>query len=132
MPGRVLLPQPLQGWSEHSEVPAGLSLLLLVDKGALLCSGRNFKLPGEGSPADPVTQGLACSVPPGLRVKAPAARHVARGHSPPRLTLGPMAEHSLLGDAAACRDSADSLGELGSSTHLLSVQYLVFCKSRVQ
>lgn len=67
MPGRVPLPQPLQGWSVHSEVPPGLSLPLLAEKGALLHSGSNFKLPGEDSPAGPVAQGLAWSLPPHLR-----------------------------------------------------------------
>lgn len=59
----------------------------------------------------------------------PMSRHTGRGRWPPRLARSPVAERSLPGDVAAC---ADGLGGLGSSAHLLSVQYLVFCKSRVQ
>ena len=88
-------------------------------------------LPGEGSAADPIARGLAWSLPPSLvqRLPQPAMQD---GDSPPHLACGPMAKCSLPGDTAACRDSTDGLGGLESSTHLLSVQYLVYCKSKVQ
>lgn len=67
-----------------------LSLLFLqqlAGKGALLHSGSNFKLPGEGSLLIPSPR--AWSVPaPGSGVKAPAARRLGQGWSPPGLTCG--------------------------------------------
>lgn len=124
--GRVPLLQPLQGWSAQDEASAGLSLPLLVGKEALLRSGSNFKLLGEGSPADPVTQGLAWSLPPWLGCEGSCSQGCGTG------TLAALPSLQPCSRALPPRGRADGLGGLGSSTHLLSVQYLVFCKSRVQ
>lgn len=117
-----------------SEVRSRLGSLCHCWRGKELCSAQAVilsSLEKKGLLLSPLSRAWPGPCSPGSGAKAPAARHAGQRHLPPCLACGPMAERSLPGVAAACGDGTNGLGGLGSSTHLLSVQYLVFCKSRV-
>lgn len=126
--GAALSPPPLRAarWHWQEEVPV---------------PSRPRSVPSEGQPlSNPSRSSCSCWQAELCSVQAFISSCLEEGLLPtlsPRLgqVRAPCASATWpqpQGPWAARGDSTDGLGGLGSSTHLLFVQYLVFYKSRVQ